>query len=289
VFQATGSQPKADAITRVDFDGDFDSTDNWEDLPNHKVPGHVYTSVIESETYFFISYGFFHPRDYARVCTPLLCHENDFEGALFTVKKGGATNPFGTLILVETIAHTSVLSDWKPMTVPDPVTKLPRVALYIEPEGHGVHTRHTQTIDPKKLYLYRPAAVADSPEETEFEPTGDDAVGGVSAGNFRYTLLSIEKELWARRMSVGKGGLFNKKVNYKGTRFVIRGIPLEFNADNFFGVSKPQAPWGWAGASGLSAGELFLDPAFAVARHKFDKKDFSLNYVHHAFIGILKP
>src|SRR4051812_10367939 len=132
LYQETGSNPKADQITSIDFDGNWASNDNWENLPRFPTPGQVYYSVIESETHWFITYAFFHPRDYTRVCFVWFCHENDMEGA------GGAVDKAtGEAVYLETKAHLSMDRVGAPTTVERDGER--RIALYIEKEGHGVH------------------------------------------------------------------------------------------------------------------------------------------------------
>ena len=56
----------ADYLAPVDYDGDWNTLNNWEDLPTHTsgLTGTVYYSIVETGTHWFIVYAFFHPRDW---------------------------------------------------------------------------------------------------------------------------------------------------------------------------------------------------------------------------------
>lgn len=134
IQQELGSEPRADEFTRVDFDGDWDAENNWENLLKFPRPAAVYYHVIESETFYFITYALFFPRDYAGVCFWMHCHENDFEGLRVTVKKPD------TLWRLETLAHNRLTSVEKPLTV----------EVMVERGGHGIYPRAASA--PAKTY-----------------------------------------------------------------------------------------------------------------------------------------
>ena len=97
-----------DFITAVDFDGDWIGNDNWENQPASDLSAHVYYSVMETETHWFLLYALFHPRDYTRdPCEESEgCHENDLESIQVVVVKDGT--PYGHLQAVETLAHSHI-------------------------------------------------------------------------------------------------------------------------------------------------------------------------------------
>jgi len=90
-----GLNGRADLITSVFFDGNFNTGDNWDNLANYSngpvqeldpLDPYVYYSVVWLEDHWVITYAFYHPRDYADNC----CwenHENDLEGAIFVVNR----------------------------------------------------------------------------------------------------------------------------------------------------------------------------------------------------------
>lgn len=123
VTQLQGSEPRADIFTRVDFDGDWQANNNWDNLEKFPQPETVYWHVIESEKHYFITYAFFYPRDYAALCFWMHCHENDFEGMRVTIEKPD------TLKRLETLAHNR-------LTV---VEKPSGIHVMIEAGGHGIY------------------------------------------------------------------------------------------------------------------------------------------------------
>ena len=116
---------KADYITRVDYDTGvagaipWRSNDNWENLnkAGADLSAHVYYSVVETSTHWFIVYAFFHPRDWWSASDPLETeHENDMEGLLAFVRKDG-TDEYGELEGIVTVAHKDFYS-YKPAGSP---------------------------------------------------------------------------------------------------------------------------------------------------------------------------
>ena len=92
VFQESRSSV-LDFITRFDYDGDWRGDNNWRNAYLFDLPGYVYYSVIESSRHYFITYAFYHPRDYTarpyEGFAPKTEHENDLEGCTVTVEKDG--------------------------------------------------------------------------------------------------------------------------------------------------------------------------------------------------------
>src|SRR5262245_27278563 len=83
VYQETKSA-LLDSITRFDYDGDWNGANNWRNAYLYDLPGYVYYAVIESTNHYFITYAFYHPRDYTAQpfegFAPKTEHENDMEG-----------------------------------------------------------------------------------------------------------------------------------------------------------------------------------------------------------------
>jgi hypothetical protein len=106
VFQETRSAV-LDAIGRFDYDGDWRGDNNWRNAYLYDHPGYVYYSVIESTRHYFITYAFYHARDFTgrpyEGYAPKTEHENDLEGCTVTIEKDGSQ--FGQPILLETLAH----------------------------------------------------------------------------------------------------------------------------------------------------------------------------------------
>ncbi|WP_335342417.1 NPP1 family protein [Polycladomyces zharkentensis] len=151
-FQDTDdSDADADYLTAVDYDGDWNTQNNWEnqDDDSTRLTGTVYYSVTETVTHWYLVYSFYHPRDW--VDYPDLgldSHENDMEGVLVIVRKDGST--YGKLEGMVTVAHLdfySYIPAGSPLTngqenidgtVRMITTDYPRPATFQEAKGHGV-------------------------------------------------------------------------------------------------------------------------------------------------------
>lgn len=99
----------ADYITAVDFDGDDDASNNWDNAGDARFPlsAHAYFAVVETTSHWFITYQFFHPRDWSSSFFETE-HENDSEGVLLTVARDGSR--FGALRAAVTVVHSDFYS-----------------------------------------------------------------------------------------------------------------------------------------------------------------------------------
>lgn len=92
-----GYEESADMIVRVDYDGDWYAGNNWDNLPANggdysSLAACAYTSFVETETHYFLGYGYFHAADDAII--PMDRHENDYEDVFLCIRKGaGETDP----------------------------------------------------------------------------------------------------------------------------------------------------------------------------------------------------
>ncbi|MET0494218.1 MAG: hypothetical protein ABW000_13915, partial [Actinoplanes sp.] len=110
---ATGSHAlggRSDYITKVDYDGDLNGRNNWDRAGNADVSlaAHVYYSVVETSSHWYLTYFFFHPRDWVDHPFFETEHENDGEGLLLAVEKDGSD--FGVLRSAVTVAHSDFYS-----------------------------------------------------------------------------------------------------------------------------------------------------------------------------------
>jgi hypothetical protein len=87
---ADSSSYRSDMLTRIDFDGDWLMTDNWEAaaaLTSNPLP-FVYYSVTSTATHWYILYALYHPQDWSDTAFDTE-HENDLEGLLVIVYRDG--------------------------------------------------------------------------------------------------------------------------------------------------------------------------------------------------------
>jgi len=107
VFQDITSPYRYDYLTSFDFDGDWNSWNNFESLDGGTpLPACVYYAFVETRVDYFLSYFFFHPYDSSALQKSCDLHENDLEGVTLTVKKDGSQ--FGSLTALATEAHGQV-------------------------------------------------------------------------------------------------------------------------------------------------------------------------------------
>jgi hypothetical protein len=100
---------RADYITNIDFDGDWDSTNNWGNMPQYELKAYIYYWIAETTTHWFIGYADFHPRDWSDdITAPWDQHENDMEGCLIVIQK--TEGYYGEFILMITRAHDNFYS-----------------------------------------------------------------------------------------------------------------------------------------------------------------------------------
>ncbi|MCA9076594.1 MAG: LEPR-XLL domain-containing protein [Planctomycetaceae bacterium] len=104
---------RSDYISRIDFDGDWDARNNWENAEHFALPASVYYSVVTTTTHWYITYGFYHARDWSDQLLQRSWdqHENDMEGMLAIVKRGTSNGEaFGELQAIVTTYHTDFVS-----------------------------------------------------------------------------------------------------------------------------------------------------------------------------------
>jgi hypothetical protein len=317
-YQALGDHPRADYITNFNFDGDWRGDNNWQhaDDPRFALKAYVYYAVSETATHYFIHYAVFHPRDYkgggrrgpllseairegvkrggkydptGLSAEAVLAHENDMEGCLVVVAKGGGAKA-AQVTMVETLSHDRFLR-----YVPEgnPLVGFGRISvrhdrpqLYVEPRGHGItayapdeKSRGGETL------TYQFEGRAGNPEEAKDGRTG-------------YELLPLLTTLWPlARKGVGvtygaaqtyqlpaaaprrSAGATSRKANVTaGSAFLGKvGAP---------NMARP--PWGWHDRDERAAppGQWFFDPANTIKRHFGLGADFLTEYLHAPFLGI---
>lgn len=271
-----GAASDQDYITAVDFDGDWIGNNNWENQPMGDLAAHVYYSVVETETHWFVFYSLFHPRDYTpEPCEQSNgCHENDMESVQLVVAKDGS--PFGRLQAMETLAHRDIY-----LYVADPAVKagfLPvqgpvvvedgHPVVYVETYGHGIYG-HPIDLGPGTV-VYRVGEEAQVP-------------AGITDDHATYRLLSIYETLWAHRGEIGDDRAFDRRFFYQGHM-----LPATLDGDNYR-ADKANTPWGYNQAVGreLRRGDWFLDPARALAYHATFEGEFSNRYLYNPYLADL--
>ena len=256
-----------DFITRFDYDGDWNGANNWRNAYMYDLSGYVYWAIIESTNHYFITYTFYHARDYTSQpfegFAPKTEHENDMEGFTITIEKDGT--PFGRPILLETLAHDhfylyanaqyrrvqpgrsrldgsiEFLDQTDPMHPRQP-------AIYIEPEGHGVRAAGPEI---RQIGYSFPGVIYRLTGRGPEVPKNNHDVDG------SYELMSIEDTLWAHRFDVGTTYCCSDRYAFPGGSTSAFGSA--FNGPIGGCAAKP--PWGWDQADdNIVKGDWFRDP-----------------------------
>lgn len=320
-YQALGENPRSDYITNFDFDGDWRGDNNWENLDNKKFPllAHVYYSVSETATHYFLHYAVFHPRDYkggevkGRILSELIregmkrgaeydptgladeagvAHENDLEGALIVVAKNGKGLEGARVVFVETLHHSN-FSQYRPVEFPSKdagvfKTENERVLLYVEPKGHGVeaYTGDEKQIGHKKFAVYKFGSRAQDPAKVE----------GTSV---EYQVVHMKTSLWtAVKTKAASNKTFGAFFDYgeitidlvqtngktTATKIKVGKIGAAFLGDTG-GANMAKPPWGWLDKDRRNdpLGRWFFDPARVIKRDFQLDNSFSTAYVRLPF------
>jgi len=226
IYQSTESL--YDYITNFDFDSNWYGHDNWEHCDCYPLPAYVYYSIIESTNHYFITYGFFHPRDTGNPeYFYWWAHENDFEGCRCVILKDGSE--WGNLFLLETIHHhdQSFYNIWIEFEGSHPI-------VYVTPYKHAVYGENMASwswdcaylgpgcrVFPSKKdgtgVIYRHKGIAEEPLDQNDRDVG-------------YDLIDLKDTIWARRF-----GDPHRTCDY----FIKKGIRLSPNSCGYI-IEKAQ-------------------------------------------------
>ncbi len=284
----------AEYITAIDYDADWVSTNNWDNLATGNLSAKVYFSVTESCSHYFITYGFFHPRDWTD--TPFdQEHENDMEGALFIVRKNGSS--YGSLEGVMTVFHKDFFS-YTPAasplmngseTIDGSITFTfhdgsSRARTAQEAKGHGLKawpyiSNFTGAANQDGI-IYFP-----SRNTSEVPASGNDR-------SVYYTLVNMmaPNGLWARALSEApvasaSAQTFNSWGTFKGDSGGGCGAGLPTCGNN-----SANTPWGWDDQNDGNnyRGAMALDPITLTDYYFNGVGPFSAKYINNKFLTDLQ-
>ena len=307
-----------DYPTNFDYDGDWIGTNNWahaED-PKYKHWGYIYYSAEESESYYFLHYAVFHPRDWSLVQKSYdglldtiqaiykdqidkhsrdqveFNHENDLEGVLVIVDKRTDGGP--QVVAAESIAHDHMLAaiteraEGLHVTVHRDSFELrldgERPLFYVESQKHGIHPYEGQ-----QATADEPIIVMRYGKPTEFHQVKD--------GQATYELISIAKTFFTRATQTKEvNDTFGTVVDYGDAFCQIAGAQKPACNIGKIGVAlhgevaRPnaaQAPWGWVDLDDkeLPFGSFFFDPLTILRRH-FGQHELNERYLYEPYLGI---
>jgi len=271
VTGAHGLSGKADYLAAINFDNDWSGTNNWNNLATAAATGHGYYSVVETGTHWFITYAFFHPRDWTDnvLAYNLDEHENDLEGLLAVVKKDGST--YGTLQGIVTVAHSDFYS-FVPAGSPLQANQEDiDGTLTLESFGGGLHPVTAQEAKGHGLKAFPYYKI--NGDGLKYFPSATTAEAPASADDrdVQYRLVDIFEP----------NGLWDQRFN----------SALFTSAEGSFVKSRgnggANAPWAWDDGNDVPGrGELATDPAKLVNSYFKNLGAFDLTYVDNQYKGI---
>lgn len=269
----------ADYLTRYDYDGDLNGRNNWQNAGNPAYPlaAHVYYSVVETSSHWFITYLFFHPRDWSDSFFDTE-HENDAEGLMITVQRDGSQ--YGAIKSAVTVAHkdffsyTPSSSNWSngketiDGTLPmlsyngdlHPVTAQ-------EAKGHGCKARGGYDIVGDGVVYYPSLTLAQVPTNPNDR-------------NVSYKLVDIFEPggMWDQRQNSALFANFGSFAGDKSDGCGAGTIGCDENAAN--------TPWGWDDHDdGPARGALALDPAGLAANYFHTPEAISGIYTYNPYLA----
>ncbi|WP_271784176.1 hypothetical protein [Aquimarina algiphila] len=272
-----GLSGKADYITRYDFDGDLNAKNNWSNISKTNNQGNAvgYYSVVETTTHYFITYAFFHPRDWTDIFFLYRIdeHENDLEGVLTVVKKDNSM--YGSALGAITVFHSDFYSYKVPNSgltngnedIDGTLTLqnhngVSRFKTSAEAKGHGIKAHSKQKPGGSDYIVYFPS-------KTTSEYPSD-----IYDRNVKYKLVNIFEN----------GGMWDQRFN----------TSLFSNAKSFqksYGNGNANAPWNWddkndGGNQGLLAGGIAYYPAHLVDEYFNGLENFDKTYTYNPYLGI---
>ncbi|MEJ8661440.1 MULTISPECIES: hypothetical protein [Streptomyces] len=268
---SSSSNYRADYLAPVDYDGNWNALDNWDNLDAQAggLKGTVYYAVSETSTHWYLTYAFFHPRDWKDSPLNVFSHENDMEGQLEVVRKDGSE--YGTLEAVVTLAHDNFYSYTPPGSpftdgqenidatlVMQSFDGNEHPTSFQEARGHGAYAWDGAQFPGGDGIVYRPSRGA----------------GAVPAGgndrDATYGLVDL----------TGAGSLWERRSNAEtyASWGTFRGDNGKDNAAH--------APWAWDDGndgSALQAGAIVTDPALLVSTYFDNTGELDLTYLRNPF------
>ncbi|WP_433797559.1 hypothetical protein [Actinoplanes sp. CA-252034] len=268
---------KSDYITRYDFDGNLNGRDNWDNAGTN-TDAAVYYSVVETGTHWYLTYLFFHPRDWIDHPFFETEHENDGEGVLEIVEKDGSE--YGSLKGAVTVAHSDFYS-YKPagsgwangaetidgtlQLQSSPHDSFQHPVTAQERGGHGLKAWPQYDIDGDGIVYYPSLSVSEAP-------------GDANDRDVRYRLIDVFADggLWAQR---NNSSLFASLGTFAGDTSGGCGTGT-FSC----GTNSANAPWGWDDGNDVPGrGEIATDPAKLAASYFTVTGTLSRGYTHNPY------
>jgi hypothetical protein len=219
-----------------------------------------------------------------------LAHENDMEGCLVVVEKGGQDLDKARVVFVETLAHNNFsryLAGEEASNVFERISlEGQHPLIYIEPKGHGIEsfTKSEKQLGDKQFLLYKFSGKADDPAADNESRFICKNLTAQACEPVNYDLLPISTTLWSKARNA-PNATYGKACDYgelpimvqANGRAVEKKVKVGQVGCAFLGrvgghdMARP--PWAWFDKDerDRTPGLWFFDPASTV------KLDFQLN------------
>jgi hypothetical protein len=282
VFQESRSTV-LDFITSFDYDGDWKGDNNWRNAYLFDLTGHVYYSVIESTSHYFITYAFYHRARLHRAAVRGLRAEDRARerhgGCTITIEKDGqrvrqsrcCSRRWRTTYSSST--RTATTAGCRP------------AASKIDGAMQFVDGRPADLCRGRRARREIAQSPADGVRATTF-PASSTATRARRRcrqqpdPNATYDLEAIEDTLWARRFDVGS--TFCCADSYAMNGGTTSSVGSALNGPIGGCAAKP--PWGWDQADDkIAKGDWFRDPLKAYPT-QLRIQNFTGTYVHNPYL-----
>jgi hypothetical protein len=254
---------RRDMLCAVDYDGDWDTSNNRNNITRYPLIPVVYYGIAETGTHYYILYSYYHADD--------LTHENDLEGFLLVVEKKE-----DRVIAMICLAHF----DFRSYIVGNRIKRGDENVdgkLFLE--KYNGEERPVTKQDPNKHGCY---AWKGSPWWMFWEPNDSKDCIGIRYVPDDEAFMPVESKISSFRITdygyvlidiAGPAGFWNRQHDYPNSTF------RDYGAFNSSTLSTAQAPWGWKDYNdGLERGVMFLDPAKLTSRYFRGFKEFDFKY-----------
>ncbi len=263
LFNTNALKGKSDSLSTIDFDRDWDATNNWDNLETFPTQPALYYYVAATSTHYFITYGYFHPRDWTR-CNffHFAQHENDLEGVILVIEKD--SSKWGKLLLGYSVFHLSLKryyysNDSKKLTLLSSrfnagTLENTHPVSYQQPRGHGIKLDESFFKPERKHCRY-------IPENREITTPKDK----------HYRLISF----------LDSNQLLDHRENeeFFHSDETIRGSHGE-------GANPPWLWTDWKDKRKHPDLQIFQDPAKYILIDCEFSSDYSTDYTYHPFLDI---
>lgn len=201
---ATNPIERINVFTKVNFDQDWRTNNNFMNLSFNPVDPAVYYSLVESDTHYFIGYYLYYPRYKGDEE-----HENDMIGVLIALRKPGLSSESVEMVLSYSNGKWRRWQNGKEL-------KRPIVSI-----RSGVHeiTNVSTSGRPSTKMVY--------PNWIK-----------IKEGKYYYCLLNLS-ELWRYRNDIGKGHVFDRWGYFDGYYYKNTSAPWIWMYNDFKWLSNP--------------------------------------------------